>query len=255
MNRTFSFLLTSILITLSLLPTTIARRAQTAARPSASLPQQPSAPEDDEVVRITTNLVQVDAVVTDGRGNLVTDLRAGDFEILENNRPQGITSFSYVSIDSAAPQTVQPIASDPRQRAPSPAPPVRLRRDQVRRTMAVVVDDLGLSFESTAFVRQALKKFVDQQIQPGDLVAIIRSSAGAGALQQFTSDKRQLYAAIERVRWYPFGRSGISAFSSIGLDPLERLNGRSTAGLPGVAQGSQRATDNVGVDEELDQLR
>src|SRR6202008_1014034 len=92
-----------------------------------------------------------------------------------------------------------------------PLPPVPLRSDLVRRTIAIVVDDLGLSFESTYFVRRALKKFVDEQMQPGDLVAIIRTSGGMGALQQFTIDKRQLYAAIERVKYYPAGRSGISA--------------------------------------------
>src|SRR5213082_835238 len=50
---------------------------------------------------------------------------------------------------------------------------------------------------------------------PGDLVAIIRTSGGMGALQQFTSDKRQLYAAVERVKWNANGRSGISAFDPI----------------------------------------
>jgi len=48
-----------------------------------------------------------------------------------------------------------------------------------------------------------LKKFVDEQMQDGDLVAIIRTGAGIGALQQFTTDKRQLHAAIESVRWNP----------------------------------------------------
>src|SRR5262249_62358444 len=76
-------------------------------------------------------------------------------------------------------------------------------------------DDLGLSFESTAYVRRALKKFVDEQMQPGDLVAIIRTSGGIGALQQFSADKRQLYAAIERVKWNAIGRSGVSAFAPI----------------------------------------
>jgi len=64
-------------------------------------------------------------------------------------------------------------------------------------------------------VRRALKKFVDEQMQSGDLVAIIRTSGGMGALQQFTSDKRQLYAAVERVKWNANGRSGISAFDPI----------------------------------------
>jgi VWFA-related protein len=95
------------------------------------------------------------------------------------------------------------------------APPSKLRTEDIRRTIALVVDDLGLSFESTYYVRRALKKFVDEQMQPGDLVAIIRTAGGVGALQQFTTDKRQLYAAIERVRFYPSGRSGIGAFAPI----------------------------------------
>jgi hypothetical protein len=82
-----------------------------------------------------------------------------------------------------------------------PLPPTKLHPEDVRRTIALVIDDLGLSFRSTYDVRNALKKFVDQQMQPGDLVAIIRTSGGIGALQQFTADKRQLHAAIERVNW------------------------------------------------------
>lgn len=49
-------------------------------------------------------------------------------------------------------------------------------------------------------------------MQPGDLVAIIRTSSGVGVLQQFTSDKRVLYAAIMRVRWGLNGRAGIDIF-------------------------------------------
>src|SRR4029078_6631736 len=95
------------------------------------------------------------------------------------------------------------------------------RPEDVRRTIALVVDDLGLSFSSTHFVRRALKQFVYQQMQPGDLVAIIRTSGGIGALQQFTSDKRRLYAAIEHIRWYPAGRSGVGVIGPASLGQLE----------------------------------
>ena len=61
---------------------------------------QPQQPEDDEVVRITTNLVQVDAVVTDKKGQQVTDLTSADFEIYEDGKRQEITNLSYVSIAS-----------------------------------------------------------------------------------------------------------------------------------------------------------
>ena len=179
----------------------------------APIEQQKPQSESDDVVHITTNLVQVDAVVTDKDGKLVTDLKPEEVEIFEDGRKQKITHFSY-----NATMTEQPAAetkSTPTDKNAAPIPPSRLRPEDVRRTIALVVDDLGLSFESTHYVREALKKFVDRQMQPGDLVAIIRTSGGMGALQQFTSDKRQLYAAIDRVKWYASGRSGVSAFAPI----------------------------------------
>ncbi|HEX8921331.1 MAG TPA: VWA domain-containing protein [Pyrinomonadaceae bacterium] len=191
-------------------------------KPTPQTPaQRQEQADEEEVVRITTNLVQVDAVITDKSGKLVTDLRPEEVEILEDGRPQKITNFSFVSTTDGAtqPQVVAP-AQGVDKTAP-PVPPVRLRPEQVRRTIALVVDDLGLSFESTYYVRRALKKFVDEQLQPGDLVAIIRTAGGIGALQQFTSDKRQLYAAIERVKWNPQGRGGVGAFAAIEPDSLK----------------------------------
>lgn len=82
-----------------------------------------------------------------------------------------------------------------------------------------MVDDLGLSFENAARVRHALKKFVDEQMQEGDLVAIIRTSAGMGSPQQFSADKRFLYAAIDHVQWYPSGGMAASAFAPLGSNP------------------------------------
>ena len=170
-------------------------------------------PEDADVVRINSNLVQVDAVVTDKDGKVVTDLKPEEVEILEDGRKQKITHFSYNALGAAAPESAAKPA--PNNNNAPPVPAARLRPEDVRRTIAIVVDDLGLSFESTYYVRRALKKFVDEQIQPGDLVAIIRTGAGIGALQQFTNDKRQLYAAVDRVKWNALGRGGVSAFAPI----------------------------------------
>ena len=175
-------------------------------------PQKPQ-PESDDVVRITTNLVQVDAVVTERNGKSVTDLKPEEVEIYEDGRSQKITNFSYYASETPAPAAAEK-QSNSDKNAPL-IPPKRLRPEDVRRTIALVVDDLGLSFASTYYVRRALKKFVDEQMQPGDLVAIIRTSGGMGALQQFTSDKRQLYAAIDRVKFYMNGRAGVSAFAPI----------------------------------------
>ncbi len=173
----------------------------------------PQNPTPLGVIRITVSLVQVDAVVTDSKGHQVTNLRPEDFEVLEDGRPQTITNFSYISL--AAPTGGETSA----QPAPSPAvpsvPPVRLRPEQVRRTIAVVVDDLHISFEDMPYVRQALKRFVDEDVQPGDLVAILRTSGGMGALQQFTNDKRVLDAAVERVRYSLLGAFGLPGGSDL----------------------------------------
>ncbi len=192
----------------------------TAQQPAASLPQspppqttQPQKPEEVDVVRITTNLVQVDAVVTDKSGKVVTDLKPEEVQIFEDGRQQKITHFTYyVAERPPAEKPAKPTTVD---KNTPPVPTSRLRPEDIRRTIALVVDDLGLSFESTYYVRRALKKFVDEQMQPGDLVAIIRTSGGMGALQQFTADKRQLNAAIERVKWNAIGRGGVGAFAAI----------------------------------------
>ncbi len=256
----------AFVLSLSLFTTALGqdpKNAKTPASPATQQEQQQQQGADDEVVRITTNLVQVDAVVTDKDGRLVTDLKPEEVEILEDGRAQKITNFSFVSTSPDTPPSTSPQPSVAK--GATLAPPVRLRPEQVRRTVALVVDDLGLSFESTNYVRKALKKFVDTQLQPGDLVAIIRTAGGMGALQQFTSDRRQLYAAIERVKWYPGGRGGVGAFAPIESDLNQRMRDESRQAMRGGADGNQRGQgrdaaaereENALIPgEELDQFR
>src|SRR6185295_8162202 len=233
--------------------------------PTASPTPEPQPPDSDDVVRITANLVQVDVVVTDSKGSLVTDLRPEELEIREDDKAQKITNFSFVAVAPAT--TVSPAKPGPVDRSAPPVTAVPLSPEQVRRTIALVVDDLGISFESIGFVQKALRKFVDQQMQPGDLVAIIRTSAGMGALQQFTSDKRLLYAAIDLVRWNPRGRGGTSAFAAFESNPLTRVSPE-TPGAGGPPQSpifgsdGRQPSGNSGVDlndrhigDELAQFR
>ena len=174
----------------------------------AQVPPEATQPAPDTVIRIDVNLVQIDAIVTDRRGRAVTDLMADDFRILQDGRPQTIRNFAYFSTGA-----LSGAAS-----APAPATAASPKPSQVRRTIALVVDDLGLSFESVARVRSSLRKFVGQQMQAGDLVAIIRTGAGVGALQQFTSDKRLLYEAIDLVKYNAIGRVGAGSFVPVDAD-------------------------------------
>lgn len=181
----------------------------------------PSTAVENDVVKISTTLVQLDLTVTDKHGRAITDLRPDEIEVYENGQKQDVSHFSFISIarKQAEHEAAREAGKKTDDKNTIPAPPRVLKPEQVRRTIALVVDDLTLSFESAARVRAALKKFVDEQMQDGDLVGIIRTGAGMGALQQFTSDKRQLYAAIEKVRWNGAARGKVGNF-----DPIEPTN-------------------------------
>ncbi|HEX8688493.1 MAG TPA: VWA domain-containing protein, partial [Pyrinomonadaceae bacterium] len=210
--------------------------AQAAARQQAAPAR---AEQDEEVVRITSNLIQVDAVVLDAEGRQVTDLSAEDFELSEDGRPQAITNFSYVDNSPGAAAKAAGLknaAGAGGARGAAAVPPARVRPGAARRVVAFVVDDLGLSFQATAYVRGFLKEFVAKQMRPGDLVAVVRTSAGVGALQQFTSDPRLVERAAERVRYRPGLRYPAGSFAAPADDPGSPAPGRDalfTAGTLG----------------------
>ena len=76
-----------------------------------------------------------------------------------------------------------------------------VQRKDILRSIALVVDDVGMSFENLVFVRQALKEFVAEQIYSSDLIAISLTGSRTGALSQFTTNKDLLNAAVDRIRW------------------------------------------------------
>jgi VWFA-related protein len=199
--------------------------------------------QDPDVVRITTNLVQVDVVVTKD-GKQVTNLKPEDFELLEDGHPQSITSFAYVSADTSRSENVEPKSESP---PVIPKPPLP---QEIKRTVAIVVDDLGMSFQSMANLRTYLRKFLSENFRANDLIAIIRTGGEVGALQQFTSDPRVLSSAISDLKWNPCSRVGANVISPerslIVFNPPERqLQGRLPADRsPGSSQIDRPTTSN-----------
>jgi VWFA-related protein len=203
----------------------------------------PTKNEDDDVVIINTTLIQVDVTVTDKKGKIVKGLKPEDFEIYENDAKQNITNFSFVeNLRKTSPKT----ADSQTQNLNIPITP--LTPEKTRRTIALLVDDLNLSMESTNFVRRALKKFVEEQMQDGDLVAILRTGGGTGSLQKFTSDKRILLAAIEKIRWNTLGTGDVSAFPPIQptfADMMKATNSNMSEESYQAALGREREKDNL----------
>ena len=191
--------------------------------------QEPQAPADAPTFRVGTRLATIDAVVVDGKGQHVTGLTPEDFEIVERGKSQAVRQAVYVQVIGPDGRPVSrptvSAASTPGAAPVSPDAAARPRPlaggsglaagERASRVIAIVVDDLGLSHESTAYVRMMLTRYVDTKIAPGDLVAIIRTAGGVGTLQQFTTDRRLLHAAIDRVRWSLQSRKGVAAFAAV----------------------------------------
>src|SRR5262245_5044508 len=96
-QRPIIFILICVLIT-GVPGPGFAQQAST-GKPQGPAPQsQPTSPRGQDVARITTQPVQVDAVVTDKKGKHVEDLTEGDFELLVDGKKEQLTHFSHISL-------------------------------------------------------------------------------------------------------------------------------------------------------------
>src|SRR5262245_47653555 len=99
-------------------------------------PSQPPGQEQDPTVRITTQLVQIDATVTDKKGEHVEDLTEDDFELMVDSKKQNITYFRLVKLPE--PRRAEGAATNaPKPNTPPPSMPGRsIAPEQVARTIA-----------------------------------------------------------------------------------------------------------------------
>jgi len=156
---------------------------------------QEKSKQDKGGIRLSTELVQIDVLVTDKNKKPVPGLVQGDFELYDNTKPQHIANFAY---EETRTRRIEETANENR-----PLPRA-ITAGELKRVFAFVVDTLHIKFENIARTRKMLGDFVDNKMQPGDLVLILPTGGGSGVLQQFTSDQRLLHRAIDRLRPFFF---------------------------------------------------
>src|SRR2546423_13369838 len=155
-------------------------------------PQKPQV-EQVDVVRITTELVQTDVVVTDNEERPITDLKLQDFEVFDRGKTQDLKFAELVTIDAPRKESIDPALKI---RGVDTSVARELTARDVRRVTAFVVDDVTIPSQDMVRTRQMLTDFVDKKMTEGDLVAIVRTVGGKGLLEQFTADKQILRRAI-----------------------------------------------------------
>jgi VWFA-related protein len=181
---------------------------------AAAAGQEPPPARSGIVVRVTVGLVQVDAVVTDKQGHPVTDLTPADFVIREAGQEREITHLSYVRLTPPpAPNATEPAAGPEASAGAEPAPSAGATpalAPRVRgRMITIVVDDLNISFEGLARLRDALDRYIETGLAPGDRVALLRTAGGVSVMEQFTSDTARLHAAVDGLRYSYVGMAGL----------------------------------------------
>lgn len=220
--------------------------------------QQPTAtpPPEDQIVRISTDLIQLDVTVTDKNGKAVTDLGVDDFELYENGQKQTLTG-AYFTNRSIGGVRIGSQAGPASRSASAAGRDTTLAPGSVRRTIAIVVDDLNMSFGSVYYTRAALRRFIEQQMQPDDLVAIIRTTGAVGALQQFTSDKQVLLAAVDAIRWNPVTSEvdALSPTSQTAQEVSERFTTESNVIAQNAGQDSSGRLSNMKTHESITQTK
>lgn len=151
---------------------------------------KPPKPNEDQPIRISTELIQLDVVVTDRAGKIVKGLPKESFELYEKGKKQQIGFFEFVDANKESANRAS--TSNPADRLSGQGPGVA----DISRIFAFVVDDLTTRPEDLVYIRQMLTSFIDTRMRPDDLVAIVRTVGGRGLLQQFTTDKNLLRRAV-----------------------------------------------------------
>jgi VWFA-related protein len=162
------------------------------ARSQDKTPKKPT--EEDEIVRVNSNLVNVDVIIKDKKGKVVRDLKAEDFIVTENGVKQNVEFFdaTLVAGTSTETSTATP-ATTPTTTAPGVAP-TTLPRNLV----ALVLD--GQTTEATNLkpVREGIINYVKDRISNDDSIALFAIAGGLQLLQPFTQDKDKIISAVEK---------------------------------------------------------
>jgi VWFA-related protein len=164
--------------------------------PCVALAQQTQKPADaEDVLRVSTELVQTDVSVFDKGGNFIDNLKPEQFVLKVDGRPQPVSFFERIVAGSVS-EDAQIAAARGTSRSSGTSAAVPLDRG---RAVVFFLDDLHLSPSSLVRTKEMLLRFIDTQLRQNDQMAIASTSNQLGFLSQLTDDKEVLRAAVARL--------------------------------------------------------
>jgi VWFA-related protein len=164
--------------------------AAVAAQQQTAPPPAPQTPQPAVTFRVEVNYVEVDAIVTDAQGRVVSNLTASDFDVLEDGKPQKISNFALVSIPIE--RAEQPIFAT----VPIEAD-VQTNEHAEGRIYLIVLDDVHTDFTRGPRVKASMHRFFEQKFGTNDLAAVVFTGR-TDASQDFTNNTKLLLAAVDK---------------------------------------------------------
>jgi VWFA-related protein len=168
--------------------------------------------------RAGVELIYVNVVVRDGSGNIIRDLRREDFTLVEDDKPQTISTFDFEEVPAEAipanelPATVAPIlkaeapaggakpadAGKPTEAVPAAAKtePIDLKN---RRLIVLLFDSSSMQPEELERALDSGYEYLTKRLTPADLVAVAAVGSSLQIVQDFTADRETLVAALDKL--------------------------------------------------------
>ena len=168
--------------------------------PGRAFAQQPG-----YTFKAESELVLVDISVRDKSGNLVRDLKPEDFTVLEDNKPQKVSSFDIENMENTPTlptQDVNLLSSTPKKARSTAANPdsATAAGEQIikdRRLIILFFDLSAMQPDEIERSAQAAQNYLDKQMEPADLVSIVSLGNTITVNQDFTSDRAKLKKVLE----------------------------------------------------------
>ena len=161
------------------------------ASPIRSVARQ--AQDEVPTIQLNVNKILIPVVVRDKNGRVVDDLKLGDFQVFDNDKPHPISGIAIEKHEP--PQSNAPGTSENNQ--PS-APAAQAARPSPQRFIVLLFDDLHLSNENMAQAKAAAAKVLSETLVGRDIGAVISLSQKTNS--GLTRDRKRMLDAIESLQ-------------------------------------------------------
>src|SRR5215207_1125195 len=160
--------------------------------------------QQEEVIRVETELVHTDVMVFDKSGKFVEGLGREQFQVTVDGKPVPVAFFERVEVAPASAAGSAP-ANGAASKASAPAAATAAAPRPARgRYVAFFLDDVHLSPSSLERVRKTVANFLERGMGPDDRVMVATATGQLGFLQQFVDHKGVIKLALTRVVYKPF---------------------------------------------------